>query len=307
MSKQLFWIFPLLSGTLFGSVGIFVRKLDAFGMDNYTVLSSRMTVATILLFIGIFIFKRSLLKVRLSDLWIFIVAGVLGMLGLNFFYNESINQLTLSFAAVLLSLSPLFVLVLAIFLFKEKMTSLKIGSMFLAIFGVILVSGILENTSLIRWSTIGIISGLLAAFLFALYSIFSRIATDRKYHVFTITFYSLLMSSITLLPLTNWTKIEEFIVVAPLENSIFMVIHSICTSILPYILLTVALGYIETSKASILAAGGEPIAAMIFGVIFFSEIPTILSFVGIIVTIVALALFCKPSKQPFEQKDLKIS
>ncbi|WJD83575.1 DMT family transporter [Priestia megaterium] len=297
MIKQLYWIFPLISGGLFGSVGIFVRKLDTFGMDSYTVLSSRVLVATILLFIGIYIFDKSLLKIRLRDLWIFVAAGILGMLGLNFCYNESINHLTLSFAAVLLSLSPLFVLVLAIFLFKEKITLLKIGSMFLAIVGCFLASGILENTSQIRWSKIGIIVGLLSAFFYALYSTFSKIAMNRQYNVFTITFYSLLMSSIILLPVTSWSKIGEFIVAAPIENSIFIVLHSICTSILPYILYTVALKYIDTSKASILAAGGEPIAAMIFGVIFFSEIPTILSFGGVIVTITALAIFCKPNSK----------
>ncbi|WP_324636102.1 DMT family transporter [Bacillus velezensis] len=297
MIKQLFWIFPLLSGAMFGSVGIFVRKLDVFGMDNYTILSSRVIVATILLFIGILVVDKSLLKIRMRDLWIFIAAGILGMLGLNFCYNESINQLTLSFSAVLLSLSPLFVLMLATFLFKEKITLLKIGSMLLAIFGCVLASGILDDTSHIKWSAVGIVVGLLSAFFYALYSIFSRIAMDRQYNVFTITFYSLLMSSVILLPLTSWSKIEEFIVVAPVENSMFIILHSICTSVLPYILFTVALRAIDTSKASILAAGGEPIAAMTFGVIFFSEVPTILSFGGIIITIVALTLFCKPNSK----------
>lgn len=297
MNKQLYWIFPLISGAMFGSVGIFVRKLDSFGMDNYTILSSRVLVATVLLFIGILIFDKSLLKIRLRDLWIFIAAGILGMLGLNFFYNEAINHLTLSFAAVLLSLSPLFVLVIATFLFKEKISLLKIGSMFLAIFGCFLASGILNNTSQISWSTIGIIVGLLSAFFYALYSTFSKIAMNRQYNVFTITFYSLLMNSIILLPFTSWSKLEAFIVIDPLENSIFMVLHSICTSILPYVLYTIALKYIDTSKASILAAGGEPIAAMIFGFIFFSEVPTIISFGGIIVTIIALAIFCKPNSK----------
>ena len=33
-----------------GSVGIFVRVLTDFGMDNYTVLGSRMAVASVILF-----------------------------------------------------------------------------------------------------------------------------------------------------------------------------------------------------------------------------------------------------------------
>ena len=295
MSKRLFLIFPLISGTLFGSVGVFVRKLDEFHMDTYTILSSRMLVAAFVLFIGIFIFHKSLLKIRLKDLWIFIASGILGMLALNLCYNEAVNRLTLSFAAVLLSISPVFVLIFAIFLFKERITFLKIVSMFLAIFGCFLASGMMDHVSQIRWSLFGVVFGLLSAFFYALYSIFSKIAMGRQYNVFTITFYSLLMSSMMLLPHTDWLKIEEFIIASPVKNSIFIVLHAICTSVLPYILYTVALRYIEASKASILAASGEPIAALFFEMIFFSEIPTILSFSGVMIVIIAIALFCKPN------------
>ena len=55
---------------------------------------------------GILLYDRSLLKIRIRDLWIFIAAGLIGTLGLNFCYNESISRLTLSLSAVLLSLAP---------------------------------------------------------------------------------------------------------------------------------------------------------------------------------------------------------
>ena len=62
------------------------------------------------------------------------------MVGLNYCYNEAINQLTLSLAAVLLSLSPIFVMILSAFLFHEKITLKKVGCTALAIAGCILVS-----------------------------------------------------------------------------------------------------------------------------------------------------------------------
>ncbi|MFY2307139.1 DMT family transporter [Lysinibacillus fusiformis] len=298
MIKRLIWLLPILSGAMFGGVGIFVRKLDDFGMDSFTVLSSRVLVATILIFLGLFFYNKSLLKMKLKDLGLFIATGILGMLGLNYCYNESINHLTLSFAAVLLSLSPLFVFAMAIFIFKEKVTVLKVSSMFLAIFGCLLASGILDGAGQIKWSIFGISVGLLSAFFYALYGIFSRLAMQKHYDAYTIIFYSLLMCTIVLLPLTDWSNLKDFVVSSPVENTIFMFLHSICTSILPYLLYTISLKYMDTSMASILAAGGEPIAAMLFGVFFFSEIPTIISFAGIVITIIALILFCKPPKQP---------
>jgi drug/metabolite transporter (DMT)-like permease len=61
-------------------------------------------------------------------------------------------------------------------------------------------------------------------------------------------------------------------------------------------LYTLALVYVETGKAAILTAGGEPTAAMLFGIIFFSEVPTILSFIGLVITIIALSIICAPDK-----------
>jgi len=45
----------------------------------------------------------------------------------------------------------------------------------------------------------------------------------------------------------------------------------------------------DTGKASILCSC-EPIAATVFGLIFYNEIPTILSLVGLVITLIALAI-----------------
>lgn len=48
--KKALYLMPVLAGIFWGSVGIFVRILTDFGMDNYTVLGSRMAVAVVILF-----------------------------------------------------------------------------------------------------------------------------------------------------------------------------------------------------------------------------------------------------------------
>ena len=228
-------------------------------------------------------------------------SGILGMLGLNFCYNESVNHLSLSLAAVLLSLSPIFVIFIAAILFKEKITLRKISCMLLAILGCILASGLLENNTGMKLSAIGILIGLLSAFFYALYSVVSKIAMGKGYEALTITFYSLLTLEIVLLPFTDWNILKDFVISAPVNNSIFMLLHSVFTSVLPYVLYTVSLSYIEAGKTSILAAGGEPISAMLLGMLFFSEVPTILSLIGLILTIVALSLLCMPSKNQVDE------
>ena len=299
--KKIAVLFPIISGGLWGSAGIFIRKLSDFGLNSYTIISSRVLIALIILIIGILILDKSLLKIKLKDAWVFMASGILGMLGLNFCYNESVNHLSLSLAAVLLSLSPIFVIFIAAILFKEKITLRKISCMLLAILGCILASGLLENNTGMKLSAIGILIGLLSAFFYALYSVVSKIAMGKGYEALTITFYSLLTLEIILLPFTDWNILKDFIISAPVNNSIFMLLHSVFTSVLPYVLYTVSLSYIEAGKTSILAAGGEPISAMLLGMLFFSEVPTILSLIGLILTIVALSLLCMPSKNQVDE------
>lgn len=294
--KQLLYLMPIISGAMWGSAGIFVRKLTELGMNSYTVVSVRVVLAVLILAVWLGIYDRNLLKIKLKDLWVFVAGGVVGMFGLNICYNFAISELSLSLAAVLLSLSPVFVLFMAAILFKEKITSKKVICMTIAIAGCVLASGVLESASTMRWSVKGIIVGIIGAFFYGLYGIISKTAMERGYHAFTTTFYCLFMVMLVVIPLTNWKLVTNVVVANPIKMSVFLVIHSLCTSVLPYILYTFSIRYIDAGMASILASG-EPVAAMIFGVIFFSEIPTVLSVVGIVLVIVALALLSMPDKK----------
>lgn len=64
----------------------------------------------------------------------------------------------------------------------------------------------------------------------------------------------------------------------------------------PYVFYTIALNHMDAGKASILCSC-EPVAAMIFGMIFFDEMPTILSIVGLIIVLVALAMLVLQGKK----------
>ena len=292
--KRFISVLPVTAGILWGAAGVFVRELNAFGIDRYTILSSRMLVATIMLFTILIFSKRSQLKIKLNDVWIFAGTGLLGILGLNFFYNEAVGQRTLSLAAILLSLAPIFVMILAAFIFREQITVKKINCLILAIVGCVLASGVLEaalGTGL-KISVYGIIMGILSGFFCALYGIFSKIAAKRGYGIYTILFYSLLLCTIVLVPVTDWSIFITFIKDAPLKNTTFALAHSACTSILPYLFYSIALLYMENGKVSILAGGGEPIAAVVFGLLFFMEVPTILNLTGLAITIIALSLLC---------------
>lgn len=294
--KKFAWILPVSAGILWGSIGVFIRTLDNYGMDSFTVVESRVSMALLLLLAGIGIYDRKQLKVRLKDLWILALAGIAGMFGLNVTYNEAINHLPLSLAAVLLSLSPVFVLILASVFFKEKITARKAGCAVLAILGCTLASGLLESLTGLELSPVGIVMGVASGIFYALYSIFTKSAMKRGYSGLTITFYCMLAVGIILAPLSDWGQIFSFYREAPAANTGFMILHALCGSVLPYVLYTVAIQFMDAGKVSILAAG-EPVAAMVFGMIFFREIPTPLEFLGLAVTVAAIVLLGMPERR----------
>lgn len=298
MKSKFMLLLPVIAGILWGSAGVFVRKLSEFGMDRYTILSTRMIVATLFILIIVGIYNKTILKIRLKDLWLFIGTGLMGILGLNFFYNEAVGEITLSLAAILLSMAPIFVMILSAFIFKERITLRKINCLVLAILGCVLASGVIETAmgSGLQVSARGVAMGILSGFFCALYGIFSKLAAERGYSTYTILFYSLLLCTIVLLPLTDWSTSVAFIQTSPVNNSFFAVAHSFCTSILPYLFYSIALLYMENGKVSIMTGGGEPMAAVVFGILFFAEMPTILNLTGLAITIFALYMLCKPQK-----------
>lgn len=285
---------PIISGICFGSAGIFVRELSE-NMNSTSIISSRILIAILLLSLWIAVRYPMNFRIKLKDSWIFVGAGVLGTLGLNLCYNFSINELSLSLAAVLIALAPIFVMVFAFFMFHEAITAKKVISIILALVGCVLTSGILENNASMHWSWIGILVGSASAGFYALYSIFSKVGMKKSYPALTITFYSMLAIAVVLLPFTQWDNMEHYIAANPLRNTLFMVMHSLCTAVCPYAFYTVALDHMEAGKASILCSC-EPVAAMVFGLFFFEEIPTVLSVTGLKIVLLALAMLVLSDK-----------
>ena len=292
--ERIYNIMPIISGICFGSAGIFVRELSE-NMNSTSIISSRILIAILLLGLWIAIRYPMNFRIKLKDSWIFIGAGVLGTLGLNLCYNFSINELSLSLAAVLIALAPIFVILFAFFMFHEAITAKKVISIILALVGCVLTSGILENNASMHWSWIGILVGSASAGFYALYSIFSKVGMKKSYPALTITFYSMLAIAVVLLPFTQWDNMAHYIAANPLRNTLFMVMHSLCTAVCPYAFYTVALDHMEAGKASILCSC-EPVAAMIFGLFFFGEIPTVLSVTGLIIVLLALAMLVLSDK-----------
>ena len=289
--KKIYLILPVLAGIMFGSSGIFVRTLTQNGIDPATLLFLRFSIAIIPILIAILATDMELFKIDLSDIPLFLACS-LCIIGLNLCYNHSMNSVPLSLAAVLLSIAPIYVLVIAYFMFGEKITIKKLICMFLAIFGCVLMTGVLQSNSG-SVPLIGILSGIGAGLFWAVYLMASKKSIESGKHTFTILFYSIIFISIALIPFTDFGEISNFISINPVLTKLFLILHSTFSFALPYIFSTLSLNYIDSGVSSILLSGAEPLAALIFGFLIYAEIPTILMFCGFILTIIAMMMLSR--------------
>ena len=292
--KKIYLILPILAGFMFGSSGIFVRTLTQNGIDPTTLLFLRFSIAIIPLMIAILLTDKKLLKINLKDIPLILICAMC-IVGLNLCYNESMNTVPISLAAVLLSIAPSYVLILAYILFREKITSKKIICMLLAIFGCILMTGILEN-DLSNIPLLGILCGIGAGLFWAVYLMASKKSIENGNHTYTILIYSIIFISIALLPFTDFGQINNFVNINPTLTVLFLIVHSTFSFALPYIFSTLSLNYIDSGTSSIFMSGAEPLAALIFGFLIYSEVPTIFMFCGFILTIIAMMRLSRTDK-----------
>ena len=276
---------------MFGSSGIFVRTLTQNGIDPTTLLFLRFSIAIIPLLIAILATDKNLFKINLKDIPLFLVCS-LCIIGLNLCYNHSMNTVPLSLAAVLLSIAPIYVLIIAYFMFGENITSKKLICMILAISGCIMMTGVLE-IDLKNLPLLGILSGIGAGLFWAVYLMASKKSIENGKHTFTILFYSIIFISIALIPFSDFGEISNFISINPMLTVIFLILHSTFSFALPYILSTISLNYMDSGTSSIFLSGAEPFAALIFGLLIYSEVPTPLMFCGFILTIIAMMMLSK--------------
>lgn len=273
----------ILAGILWGTMGLFVRYLTAAGFSLMQIAFMRVLVTLIILGVYIILRNRKALKIKLRDLWCFFGTGILSVLFFSYCYYTTITLTSLSVAAILLYTSPIFVMLMSVIFFKEKLTAKKLLALALAFCGCFLVSGIGGNLS-----AAGVLFGLGSGFGYALYSIFSRFAVNKGYKPLTITFYTFAFATIGCLPLSDVGAIHG-IISANTALIPVIILLGVVSCVAPYTLYTWGLTGLETSRASILASV-EPVAATIIGAVVYHETLTATGFFGVLLVLSAIVI-----------------
>ena len=275
----------LAAGAFWGTMGFFARSLYAAGFGPLEVAQTRITTGLVFVGLYILLFNRSLFCVKWKDMWCFLGTGIVSLLLFSTCYFSALNYTSLAVAAILLYTAPFFVMLMSLLLFKEKMNGKKVLALILAFSGCVLVSGVGGDET---FSWIGILLGLGSGFFYALYSIFGRYAINRGYGAWTMTFYTFLFCSIGCAFLCDWQVIGTSFA-ADSSVAWWVLGLGFVTAFLPYVLYSIGLENMESSKASILASV-EPVVSALFGVLVFHESLSVWGILGILMVLGAIVV-----------------
>ena len=267
----------LIAGVSWGCIGIFTRHLSAFGMPTLAVAFSRSIVATVTLAVLFGLTDRSIFRIRVKDVWMFVGTGFISIGLFNVLYFMTQGLTTLSVAAVLLYTAPFFVIILSKLIFKERITRQKVVALLLAFTGCLFATGLIGGGSVGAIAPLAITTGIASGFTYALYSIFGRVALNH-YGPMTVTFYSLLISALSL----GVIILIDAPAVPMVQPKLILGILGlgIVSTALPYVFYTKGLSVLAPSKASVLAFI-EPMTATVVGILIFHEPLTLTAALGI--------------------------
>ncbi len=283
--------FIITAGALWGTIGVFVRLLAAYGFDSLQLTALRAFVTAVVLLVLLLALDRQKLKIRWRDCWCFAGMGIASIVFFNICYFQTILLASLSIASILLYTAPVFVMLLSAFLFQERLTGQKLASLALAVTGCALVSGIGAGGAAL--SAGGLLTGLGAGFGYALYSIFGRFALAR-YHPLTVTAYTFLFASAGCLCITDLSTVPA-VFSAHGDALLWVAAYGVVTSVAPYVLYTTGLRYVQPSRAAIMASV-EPVVATLIGAAFYQEELGLFPLLGIVFVLAAVVLLNRRTK-----------
>ncbi len=261
-------------------------------MSTWDIALIRMGIGFTAMAVYLLLCHRERLRVRWQELWIFAGAGILSLMCMNYCYSETIQRSSLAVAGTLLYTAPSFVMLMSLICFREKLTLRKLLALLLAFGGCALVSGMAQGQLSLTPGAffIGLGSGL----SYALYSIFSRVALNRGYDSWTITFYAFAFAVLGCLVFARPEHIVSALFVQPVLL-LPMVLLGITTGFIAYLLYTKGLTFLEPGRASILASL-ELVSAALLGVIAFHETLGLDAIAGIALLLVAVVVL-RPGKK----------
>ncbi|MCH4179039.1 MAG: DMT family transporter [Megasphaera sp.] len=267
----------LLSAMLiFGTIGIFVRYIP---LPSSIIALARSSVATIFLFILLAVRHQPICFSAIRQNMCCLFASGL-MLGLNWILLfEAYRYTTVAVATVCYYMAPSIVMIAAPFILHERLTLRKGICVITALAGIILISGVGQNSG--TGDLTGILCGLGAACFYA-----GIILLNKKLSGLTAydrTIVQLGIAAILLIPYTLCTEDFTALAIAPIVLILLAVIGIVHTGI-AYVLYFGSIPYLKAQTVAIFSYT-DPIFAILLSALFLQEPLGLISICGAVLVL----------------------
>lgn len=281
---------PRLRGTIeisiasvgFGFLGIFGKWAFQSGLSVGEFLSYRFTLAAILIWIFLLLFKPEWVKLTKKQIFIAALLGIFGYAFFSTLYFEAIEGVSVTLAALLLYTYPFWVNIFSHFFTHDRISKKEALCLVAASAGlVLLLWGHIEVKNI--WA---VAAGLGSAISYAIYVLLSgRLQKNVRpvsSALYVITFGAIALSLFHRPDFSSVQSLTSF------QASSILGIALICT-ILPLSLELAALQKLKSTEVALLMMI-EPLTAAIMGAIIFHESLSLRQLLGALVIAAALVV-----------------
>jgi RarD protein len=241
------------------------------------LLLLRASIATFSYLFLLKIRKMTFKKIEKQDLFLFIILAILNIPVNQYLFFLSLKHTSAPNVALAYALTPAFVLIIAFFFLREKISKTKASGIFVAIGGTMLI--LFEKGLDFKSDNFyGNILALLASLAWAVYTIIGKRFVVKYGAIYT-TFLAMGMGLIAFLPIFFLSGVDFDIAAFSTIDWMQIFYLGVITSGVAYVLWYVALKRLEASKLAVFN-NLQPILTTIMAIIFFGHELTALFVLG---------------------------
>jgi drug/metabolite transporter (DMT)-like permease len=265
----------------FGFVAI---RVADFGLSPTSLALLRWLIASAG-FLAILPFTKSKARFERRDLPRLLVIALANIAGYNISLNYAEKSISSGLAGILVSLGPVFMIVLSSLLLREKIGRRLVFALILALLGSLLLS--LSDLNGGGSAFAGSAEAVLAAFFYAVFTVASKPLVE-KYGALPVCIWASVTGTAFLLPFASGEFIRQVSTLST-EGWLALLYLAIASSVVGYSVYYTLIGRGTVSGLSV-QLYLIPIVSVIAGVIILQEQVTALIVLGAAVTLAAVAL-----------------
>jgi drug/metabolite transporter (DMT)-like permease len=295
-NQSLAYLYVMTAVTAWGTLYV-VNKFVLGMVPPFTALFLRYLVAAMVLLLVLW--RRGWVKIERADYKIIFFIGAVGYFVGVGALNVGIKLSNASLASLLNSMNPVFIILFAVPVLKEKITVYKLISIAAAVLGAYIIIGGVHGSNMVVGGLVNLFSVL--AWSFA--SVVSKRVT-QKYHAIAVTAYAMLVALCFLLPtaLVEMAFYPKFDLFQPavLGSVVYM---GLVATALAYVLWNKSLSMIEAGVCSLFYPI-QPMVSVLLGWLLLGERMNASFFVGAALIIGGVLLSILTSQR---KKDLPVA